>query len=190
MNDAVESVIKVIVKNSQFDSAIKVKNDSGTDITELEKEVEELRKHIRQLTAAKDKLGGQIDRLDPTDKFFMEKCVDMQHRLDSLYEDIAEVNASLEDVMLRITGVKEQRMSKERVYEFLQLFDKILDKFTDAEKKEFLQSFVKMIEIYQKPLPNGQILKSIQFHFPVYFREMKSICSIRFFRIAKKPLRR
>ena len=38
------------------------------------------------------------------------------------------------------------------------------------EKKEFLHSFIKKIEIYPEPLENGQILKSIQFRFPVYYQ--------------------
>ena len=61
-------------------------------------------------------------------------------------------------------------MTGQKVYDFLDLFDIMYDKFTDAEKKEFLQSFVKKVEIYPEPMENGQILKSIQFRFPVFFQ--------------------
>ena len=50
------------------------------------------------------------------------------------------------------------------------LFDIIYNEFTEFEKKEFLHSFIKKIEIYPEPLENGQILKSIQFRFPVYYQ--------------------
>ena len=53
---------------------------------------------------------------------------------------------------------------------FLELFDIIYNEFTEFEKKEFLHSFIKKIEIYPEPLENGQILKSIQFRFPVYYQ--------------------
>ena len=43
------------------------------------------------------------------------------------------------------------------------------DKFTDAEKKEFMNSFIERIEIYPEPLSDGRILKSIKFKFPVTF---------------------
>ncbi len=170
LNTAVESIIKHIVKNSRFDTAIKEKLDAKVDTDKLEVEAETLRKRIRQLTAAKERLGAQMDRLDDTDKHYEEKIVDMQHRIDSLYDDIAEANAELEETVLHITSIKEQRMTEKRVYEFLNLFDIIYNKFTDAEKKEFLQSFVKKVEIYPEPQKNGQILKSIQFRFPVYFQ--------------------
>ena len=65
---------------------------------------------------------------------------------------------------------KIELIDAETLYEFLDLFDIMYDKFTDAEKKEFLQSFVKKVEIYPEPLKNSQILKSIQFRFPVYFQ--------------------
>lgn len=43
------------------------------------------------------------------------------------------------------------------------------EKFTDAEKKEFMNSFIERIEIYPEPLSDGRILKSIKFKFPVTF---------------------
>jgi site-specific DNA recombinase len=170
LNAAVEEIIKRIVKNSQFDSAIKAKLDKSIDIDSLEVEAGMIRKHIRQLTVAKEKLGAQMDRLDYSDRHYEDKMADMQRRLDSLYDDIAEANASLEEITLRITNIKEQRMTGQKVYDFLDLFDIMYDKFTDAEKKEFLQSFVKKVEIYPEPMENGQILKSIQFRFPVFFQ--------------------
>ena len=94
----------------------------------------------------------------------------MQNRIESLYDEIAEVSASLETMQMQIQGIREEQISQERVYEFLELFDIMYDKFTETEKKEFFHSFIKRIEIYPEPLENGQILKSIQFRFPVYYQ--------------------
>ena len=70
----------------------------------------------------------------------------------------------------KIKAIKEQKISQKRIFEFLELFDIIYNEFTEMEKKEFLHSFIKKIEIYPEPLENGQILKSIQFRFPVYYQ--------------------
>jgi site-specific DNA recombinase len=129
---------------------------------------------MRVTTIAKEKLGTQMDRLDYSDRHYKDKMTDMQRRLDLLYDDIAEANASLEEITLRITNIKEQRMTGQKVYDFLELFDIMYDKFTDAEKKKFLQSFVKKVKIYPEPMENGQILKSIQFRFPVFFQGNKA----------------
>ena len=170
VNNAVVKVIRHIVQNSQFDTAIKQKLESSVDLEIYQTEENSLKENIRQLTAAKERLGNQIDRLDDTDRHYEEKYHDMQNRIDSLYDEIAEVSASLETVQMQIQGIREEQISQERVYEFLELFDIMYDKFTEAEKKEFFHSFIKRIEIYPEPLENGQILKSIQFRFPVYYQ--------------------
>lgn len=170
VNNAVVEVIRHIVQNSQFDTAIKQKLESSVDLEIYQTEENSLKENIRQLTAAKERLGNQIDRLDDTDRHYEEKYHDMQNRIDSLYDEIAEVSASLETVQMQIQGIREEQISQERVYEFLELFDIMYDKFTEVEKKEFFHSFIKRIEIYPEPLENGQILKSIQFRFPVYYQ--------------------
>lgn len=170
INDAVVEVIRHIVKNSQFDVAIKEKLEASVDLTTYEKEELSVKAQIKQLNVAKERLGNQIDRLDYSDKYYEQKYNDMQNRMNSLYDEIAEANATLETLQMQIRGIKEQQISQQRVYEFLELFDIMYDEFTEAEKKEFFNSFIKRIEIHPQPLENGQILKSIQFRFPVYYQ--------------------
>ena len=61
---------------------------------------------------------------------------------------------------------------------FLLYFDKLYDKFTDLEKKEFLNSFVEQVDIYEQEQPDGRFLKHIKFRFPVYFGggETQELC--------------
>ena len=51
--------------------------------------------------------------------------------------------------------------------------DMYYEKFTEIEKKVFLHNFISSVEIYQEPLENGQILKSVAFKFPVYYKGME-----------------
>ena len=64
------------------------------------------------------------------------------------------------------------------VYQFLLYFDKLYDKFTDLEKKEFLNSFVEQVDIYEQEQPDGRFLKHIKFRFSVYFGdgEIQELC--------------
>lgn len=140
------------------------------DLSKYEKEEAYLMTQIRQLNAAKERLGFQIDRLDCSDRHYEQKFCDMQNRINSLYDEIAEATENLETVQTQIKAIKEQKISQKRIFEFLELFDIIYNEFTEFEKKEFLHSFIKKIEIYPEPLENGQILKSIQFRFPVYYQ--------------------
>ena len=46
------------------------------------------------------------------------------------------------------------------------------------EKKEFLNSFVEQVDIYEQEQPDGRFLKHIKFRSPVYFgdRETQGLC--------------
>jgi len=174
----VEEVIRKLVQNPKFEKAILNKIGSRIDTEEIEKEIEGLEKQHRQLTGAKARLGQQMDSLDIMDKFYEKKYQDMETRLYRLYDEIEGVENSIEEVKNRLLNIQQQKISEENVYQFLLYFDKLYDKFTDLEKKEFLNSFVEQVDIYEQEQPDGRFLKHIKFRFPVYFgdRETQELC--------------
>ena len=178
INNAVEEVIRKLVKNPKFEEAILNKIGSRIDTEEIEKEIEGLEKQHKKLTGAKARLGQQMDSLDIMDKFYEKKYQDMKTRLYRLYDEIEGVENSIEEVKNRLLNIKQQKISEENVYQFLLYFDKLYDKFTDLEKKEFLNSFVEQLDIYEQEQPDGRFLKHIKFRFPVYFgdRETQELC--------------
>lgn len=130
------------------------------------------------MTGAKARLGQQMDSLDIMDKFYEKKYQDMETRLYRLYDEIEGVENSIEEVKNRLLNIQQEKISEENVYQFLLYFDKLYDKFTDLEKKEFLNSFVEQVDIYEQKQPDGRFLKHIKFRFPVYFggRETQELC--------------
>lgn len=169
IDGAVEEVIRKLVQNPKFEQAIRQKIGARIDTDELETELEQLRKKLRQLNGAKSKLGQQMDSLDISDKYYDRKYQDMEERLYKLYEEIDSVETQIEEVETRIINVRQQKISGDNIYQFLLYFDKLYDKFSDAEKKEFLNSFIERVDIYEQEQPDGRILKHIKFRFPVYF---------------------
>ena len=67
--------------------------------------------------------------------------------------------------------IRQQKLSGEKVYDFLTLYGIIYQDMTDAQKREFIHSFIKRVEIYPEKQPDGRILKSIEFNFPVWLGE-------------------
>ena len=169
IDSAVEEVIRKLIENPKFENAIREKIGSRIDTDELEKEQEQLRKKLRQLNGAKSRLGQQMDALDISDKYYDRKYQDMEERLYKLYEDIDSIEVQIEEVETRIVNVRQQKISGDNIYQFLLYFDKLYDKFTDAEKKTFLNSFIEQVDIFEEEQPDGRILKHIKFRFPVYF---------------------
>ena len=173
VNAAVEEIIKKLVESPDFEQAIRKKIGSRIDTKELELELNELNKKLRQTNGAKDKLGQQMDALDVTDKFYNRKYDDMEARLEKLYEEIDILENQIDELEKRIDNINQQKISENNVYQFLLYFDMLYDKFSDAEKKEFLNYFVTKIEIFEEPQEDGRFLKQIDFRFPVYFNKQE-----------------
>lgn len=169
VNAAVAEVIKKLVQNPKFEAAIRQKINTRIDTGELEQEIENLRKQLRQVLGAKNKLAQQMDSLDVTDRYYDRKYQDMQDRLDHFYDQIDEIEDSIAQVEVRIQNIRQQKLGSDNVYQYLLYFDKLYDKFTDAEKKEFLSSFVERVDIYEDELPDGRFLRHIKFKFPVFY---------------------
>lgn len=173
VNEAVAEVIKKLVQNPKFEEAMREKIGSRIDTTELRTEMEGLEKQLRQLEGAKSRLGQQMDSLDISDYFYEKKYQDMENRLYRLYDEIEVVENSMEEVKTRMLNIQQQKISEDNVYQFLLYFDKLYDRFTDLEKKEFLNSFVESVDIYEQEQPDGRFLRHIKFRFPVFSMDGK-----------------
>jgi site-specific DNA recombinase len=169
IDDAVAEVIIGLVKNPKFEKSIKERINSKIDTKELDKELENLQKALRQAVVSKDKLGLQMDTLDTSDKFYDRKYEDMQDRLDRMYEEIGNIEFQIEEIKIRVSNVEKEKITTDNIYNILLMFDKLYKKFSDIEKKEFINSFVDRVEIYPEEQDDGRILKSLKFRFPIYF---------------------
>ena len=170
IDKAVEEVIRKLVSNPQNEQALREKIGSRIDTAELEKELAAQQKLLRQQTGTKDRLSEQIDSLEYDDPHYDRKLQDLQERQNHIYDLIAETEVKLANVQDRLENVRQQKVSADHVYQFLLYFDQLYDKFTDADKKAFMGRFIESVEIYPERQPNGQILKHIEFAFPVYYQ--------------------
>lgn len=139
---AVEEVIRDLVNKPKFEQSIRQRIGAQIDTKELETELSQLNKQLRQLNGAKDKLGQQMYNLDITDRHYDRKYQDMEIRLYKMYDGIEAVEQQMDEVENRILNVQQERIFENNIYQFLLYFNEFYDRFTDAEKKEFLNCFV------------------------------------------------
>lgn len=173
INDAVADTVKKLVQNTVFNAAIRERIGKQINTEDVEKELDELRKRLRQLIGTKDRIGQQIDALEYDDPHYNRKYQDLQERHDKIYDEIAQAEACIADTQAQLLSIQQQKISSDNVFQFLLYFDKLYDHFTDAEKKEFMAAFIERIEIYPERLPSGRILKHIDFRFPVFYKDQE-----------------
>ena len=169
LNGEVERHIMDLVNNKDGRDFIIRRMESRVDVSSLEKEREQLRGQLRQLSGAKKKLTDMLDRLDVSDKHYDRKYQDMHDRLDNLYDKIGDIDDQLQDVNEKIRMAYENQITAKQVYQILTCFDKIYFEMTDLEKKEFFRNFIDEIELYSERQSDGRIVKQINFNFPVYY---------------------
>ena len=83
-----------------------------------------------------------MDNLSVSDEYYDKKYKDMQVRLDKLYDEIEEIEISIEAVETRLYNIKQEKISGDNVYQFLLFFYNLYDRFTDMEKKIFMKRFL------------------------------------------------
>ncbi len=173
IDNAVAEIISKLVNNKKFEQEIRKRIGASIDTAELDQEYANKKEQLKQLDGAKKKLSEQMDHLSIHDKHYDKKYQDMQERLDKLYDEIESIENSIEEIEGRLYNIKQERISEDNVYQYLLFFDRLYEKMTDIEKKEFLKSFVKEVHIYEDEQENGQLLRKIKFNFPVYFNGLE-----------------
>ena len=169
LNAKVVQIIRDMVAMEKFRDFIQSKLQEKVDVSSLEEEREQVKGKLQQVMGAKKKLVLMLDKLDVNDRHYERKYQDMQERLDNLYDRISELEEMLADAEEKISASCGEQITGKQIYQFLLEFDKIYRKMTDLEKKEFMRTFIKAIELYPERDDSGRIIKQISFKFPVYY---------------------
>ncbi len=169
LNEKVVQIIRDMVAMEKFRDFIQSKLQEKVDVSSLEEEREQVKGKLQQVMGAKKKLVLMLDKLDVNDRHYERKYQDMQERLDNLYDRISELEEMLADAEEKISASCGEQITGKQIYRFLLEFDKIYRKMTDLEKKEFMRTFIKAIELYPERDDSGRIIKQISFKFPVYY---------------------
>lgn len=169
LNEKVVQIIRDMVAMEKFRDFIQSKLQEKVDVSSLEEEREQVKGKLQQVMGAKKKLVLMLDKLDVNDRHYERKYQDMQERLDNMYDRISELEEMLADAEEKISASCGEQITGKQIYQFLLEFDKIYRKMTDLEKKEFMRTFIKAIELYPERDDSGRIIKQISFKFPVYY---------------------
>ena len=102
---------------------------------------------FHQAETIKTRLEQQMDNLDVTDTHYDKKISDLQRRLDAQYDRIDEVEETMTELKSQIYELKKNQIDADNIYGFLGAFNEVYSECTDAEKKQFMQAFIKFISM-------------------------------------------
>ena len=154
IDGAVAEIIKNLVSNPRFSEVMKTKINTSVDTTEAENELANAKKVLKQLVGTKDKIILQIDILE---------------RLDAVYDKISDAEDLVYEVEEKLSNIQKDKITGDNIYNYLLMFDSIYDVLSDMEKKQFYNTLLSEVQIFEEEQDKGQIIKSIGFQFPVFY---------------------
>jgi site-specific DNA recombinase len=143
------------------------------DTTEIEQEIANFEKQLRQCYSVKSKLMEEIDSLDPDDKHYIKRKADLDDRLYRMYDKIEELESQLIAARAKKQAIEAEKLTGDNIYKVLIFFDKLYGKMNDAEKRQLIEALISEIQIYEERQPNGQWLKSMKFKLPIIEEDME-----------------
>lgn len=142
---------------------MKTKINTSVDTTEAENELANAKKVLKQLVGTKDKIILQIDILDVLDRNYDRKYEDLQERLDAVYDKISDAEDLVYEVEEKLSNIQKDKITGDNIYNYLLMFDSIYDVLSDMEKKQFYNTLLSEVQIFEEEQDKGQIIKSIGF---------------------------
>ena len=160
---------KLLVRNKQFAEDIQSKLGNKTDVTEIDKELDNYHKLIKELEKSKSNLERYIDAIYDDDKYAERKRQDMNNRLNKIYEEIYDIEDRITDSEKKKEAAQQDVLTKENVFKMLLVFDKIFDKMNDVDKRKLIESMIAEVHLHLKETweEGKNPIKEIKYAFPV-----------------------
>ena len=173
IDSAVSEVIKKLVSNPKFAELMREKINMQVDTSELDQEIANYEKQLRQFYNAKDVILSDIDALDYEDKHYKRRKSDLEDRLYKAYDKMDEIENVLSGARAKKRSIMADKVTGDNIYKALIYFDDFYDKMDESERREFMTVLLDNIQIYEERQANGQWLKSIEFKLPIIKEDMK-----------------
>lgn len=172
LDDAVVEVIVKLVGNPKFAAMMQEKISSKVDTVAIDGELAACEKQLRQYYAVKLKLAEEIDSLDPDDRHYIKRKVDLDDRLYRMYDKIEDVETRLIETRAKKRAVEAEKLTGDNIYRVLVYFEKLYAVMNEVERRQLMEALISEIQIYDDRQPNGKWLKSIKFRLPIIEGDM------------------
>lgn len=173
LDDAVAEIIVALVSKPKFAAMMQEKINMKVDTSTIDQEVANHEKQLRQYYSTKSKLMDEIDSLDPDDRHYIKRKVDLDDRLYRMYDKIEEEENLLVEARAKKQAIEAEKLTADNIYKVLIYFEKLYGVMNDVERRRFIEALISEIQIFPERQPNGQWLKSIKFKLPIIGENME-----------------
>lgn len=170
-DQAVMEIISRISTSDKLEKALNNAIGSHISIADFERKLKETKKNLHSQEHRKYKLGEVLDNLDILADNYDAEYSKLQEQIDETYDKIEEYEGKIKTLKRKISLVKKGVNSADNIKLILNHFYLLFDKMDYSERRELCRSFIDKIEMYPEEQPDGRIVKSISFKFPVFISD-------------------
>lgn len=175
VDSAVYEIISNLANHPGFGEALADAAGGADSVEAYEKQMKEIRKELYHQEHEKNRLGSELYNLDVLSEDYDTDYESIQERLDGVYDRIEELEASLKRMRKKHKEAQEGIRSIDNIRIILQNFGSFYGRMDCEERRELYRQFIERIEVYPEEQPDGRILKSIHFRFPVRYGRADTI---------------
>lgn len=169
---ALREVIVQLVHDDGFHDLVERSLGEKFDADKLLEDIAAAEKELRRLQRLQQQIENQLNTIDYDSKNALKVEKSLNGRLYKVIEDITEVEDRISNLNKQRANAQSMEDMKEEIYNFLEHFEEFFDLMDDADKKDFLKSFIDSIEVFPKRGPaKGRIIRLIHFNFPMYMKD-------------------
>ena len=165
---AVRDIIISLIHDDGFHDLVERSLAEKFDTEILTEQLEAAEKELRRLQRLQEQIENKLNTIDYDSKNADKLEESYNNRLFKVMEDISDTEERSEYLNGQMKDAQTLEGAKAGIYEFLKHFEEIYDMMEDVDKRDFLKSFIRTIEVFPKEKrKKGQWIKSIHFYFPM-----------------------
>lgn len=170
---------KLLVRNPQFAADIEAQIGQQIDVSEIEMEIANYQKRLKQLERSKSNLERDIDAIFDEDDFAERKRQDLNVRLNRLYGEICEVEKQITNCEQRKATAAYSSITQENIRQILLSFNEFIDCMDGEDKLRVMQSLISEVRLYPKEqwTKENSPIKEIVYTFPIGNNSIQSFRS-------------
>ena len=167
IDEYVGILITEIIKNEDFISLIREKLQLENENGQIEKELLNYNKLLKEALTNKNQLEEDIDNLPIDIKNRESRRNKMNERLYVLYDKIDQLEEKIENCRAKMLHLKNEETTFNNIKTLLEKFNEIYEIMNESEKKQLVRYLFNRIDIYPDFKPN-KLIKSVELNFRIH----------------------
>ncbi len=169
LNEEVFALIRWVWSDTEFRDDIMSRFGQEDELVELQAQYDRLKTEKDKLANKRTKIGAKIKSLDIDDARYDVKFDMIMSQIDSIEDEIAEIESKLINKKIAIENAKNNGVSYDLFKFVMEYMLEHIEYFDEETLRDWMQKLIERIDIFPEKQSDGRWVKSIKFKIPINY---------------------